>query len=321
MTDYPEKYDTRIDAETWDFIRQTERWYPPDAATLTIDQQRTIYDRMCREFFAGYPENVSADDGAIDAGTHQIPVRRYFPAESDETPQVVYLHGGGFVVGGLESHDDVCAEICSRTGYRVTSVDYRLSPEHPFPDDINDALVAFRSIIAESSGPLVLAGDSAGGNLAAAVAHITRLDRDRAAGQVLIYPGLGGKLDWGTFIDHADAPMLTTADTRFYKSIRSGGDNALLTDSAFAPLADNDFSRLPPTVVISAECDPLSGDGEAYSDKIREAGGRAVWFNETGLVHGYLRARHTVARARESFTRICEAISALGKGDWPYPTE
>ncbi len=84
------------------------------------------------------------------------------------------------------------------------------------------------------------------------------------------------------------------------------------------PLADADFSNLPPTVIITAECDPLSSDGEAYWSRISAAGGKAWWFEEPGLVHGYLRARHTVGRARASFSRIVDAASALGKGEWPY---
>jgi acetyl esterase len=102
-------------------------------------------------------------------------------------------------------------------------------------------------------------------------------------------------------------------DLEFYKHIRTGGAD-LAGDVTLSPLADTDFANLPPTVLITAECDPLSSDGETYRDRIIAAGGRATWFEEPGLVHGYLRARHTVGRARESFTRIVDAIAALGRG-------
>jgi len=111
--------------------------------------------------------------------------------------------------------------------------------------------------------------------------------------------------------------MLTLRDLDFYKDIRSGGGDRS-DDATLAPLADTDFSDLPPTVLITAECDPLSSDGEAYRDRIVAAGGRAIWLEEPGLVHGYLRARHTVGRARASFTRITDAVSALGKGEWVW---
>lgn len=111
--------------------------------------------------------------------------------------------------------------------------------------------------------------------------------------------------------------MLTMRDLEFYKNIRTGGvDHG--PDITQSPLADADFTNLPPTVLITAECDPLSSDGEAYRDRIMAAGGRAVWVEEKGLVHGYLRARHTVGRARASFTRIVDAVGALGQGNWPW---
>jgi len=323
---YPAKYRDLIDEEAWDFIRQTNDWYPPETATYSIEEQRNIYDRMCREFFAGYPEGIEAADGEIHLSDPErlIPTRNYrpngvgiMPGEQRPDAWVIYYHGGGFVVGGLESHDDVCAEICAATGYPVMSVDYRLGPEHIFASDFEDAVGAFASLT-DMGVPLILVGDSAGGNLAAAVSHHARAGAHQPTGQVLIYPGLAGRLDWGTFITHAEAPMLTTADTTFYKGVRTGGDDSILKDPRCAPLEDPDFSSLPPTVVFSAECDPLCGDGEAYVTRIKDAGGKAHWVEERGMVHGYLRARHSVGRARESFSRICDAISALGKGEWPY---
>src|SRR5690606_12350367 len=125
----------------------------------------------------------------------------------------------------------------------------------------------------------------------------------RPAGQMLIYPGLGGDYRSGSYVTHAHAPMLTVKDIAVYRGMRTGGpDHA--GEITLWPLADADFANLPPTVVVSAECDPLSSDGETYRDRIRAAGGRAVWVEEKGLVHGYLRARHSVERARASFSFI-----------------
>lgn len=307
-------YEKLIDAETRAFIERTNGFYPPDAVDLTVGQQRAIYDRMCREFFAGYPEGVSAETTAIDG---RLPVRVYRRSQPDDTATVLYFHGGGFILGGLESHDDVCAELCDRTGYGVVSVDYRLVPEHLHPAAFEDAMAAFQWATRESGRPLVLAGDSAGGNLAAAVAHFSRGHARPPVGQVLIYPGLGGDTAKGSYVEHADAPMLSARDVAYYSRARAGGRD-VRGDASFAPLADTDFSRLPPTVIVTAQCDPLSSDGEAYRDAILAAGGRAVWFEEQGLVHGYLRARHTVARARRSFGRIADAVTALGRRAWPY---
>jgi acetyl esterase/lipase len=292
MTDYK----TLIDAETWAFIERTNSYYPPDTIDYTIVQQRAIYDRMCREFFAGYPDGVRAEMTII--AEHGIPIRIYRSATPNKAAMVLYIHGGGFILGGLDSHDDVCAELCARTGLEVVSVDYRLAPEHLHPAAFDDALHAFEWAAKTCDRPVLLCGDSAGGNLCAAVSHATRGHVKRPVGQVLIYPGLGGDRSKGSYVTHAEAPMLTMRDLEFYKHIRTGGQDRS-GDATLAPLADTDFANLPPTVLITAECDPLSSDGE-----------------EPGLVHGYLRARHTVGRARESFTRIVGAAAALGQGAW-----
>lgn len=306
-------YASLIDAETWAFIEETARHYPPDAVNLSIADQRAVYDRMCRAFFAGYPDGVTAADS--DHGTWRA--RTYAPP-ADPAFTTVYFHGGGFVVGGLDSHDDVCAELCARCGCRVVSVDYRLSPEHRHPAPHDDARAATEWVLATTTGPVVLAGDSAGGNLAATVAHALRGTTDRIVGQVLIYPGLGGDMSKGSYVEHAEAPMLTRADIAFYMGIRYEGGVRPSGDVTDAPLSDTDFGGLPPTVAISAGCDPLRDDCPDYVNAVRAAGGRAHWIDEPGLVHGYLRARTTVGRARASFDRIVAAVSALGAGQWPY---
>lgn len=310
-------YSKLIDAETWAFIDRTNSFYPPDAVDHSVEEQRRTYDRMCREFHAGQPEGVSAETTAIDTPTHAIPIRIYRNAKSDDAAVVLYFHGGGFILGGLDSHDDVCAEICQRTGYEVVSVDYRLVPEHTHPAAYDDSLAAFQWAARTYARPIVLSGDSAGGNLAAAVAHATRGHARAAIGQVLIYPGLGGRLGQGSYLTHADAPLLSVRDMDYYRDMRAGGRD-VSGDATFAPFNDKDYSGLPATVVITAECDPLSDDGRDYRDRIKSAGGRAAWINEPGLVHGYLRARHSVGRARSSFTRIVEAIRSLGKGEWDH---
>ncbi|MBS9721967.1 alpha/beta hydrolase [Tianweitania sp. BSSL-BM11] len=318
MTDYSQL----IDAQTWAFIDQTNAYYPPDTVDYTVEQQRQIYDRMCRAFSAGYPTGVSASTDRIAASgpERQIPIRIYKRDEENTGVRVLYFHGGGFILGGLESHDDVCADICAATGYEVVSIDYRLAPEHLYPASHEDGYAAFECAVADDDRPILLCGDSAGGNIAAAVAGRFRHHPRAPIGQVLIYPGLGGDPTRGSYVTHADAPMLTTRDMAFYQTVRTGGAD-VSGDAAFAPLRDKDFSDLPPTVLITAQCDPLSSDGEAYRDKITAAGGKAMWREEAGLVHGYLRARNTVDRAKESFERIVTAIRVLGQKDWPLPFE
>ncbi len=304
-------YQTYLDKDILQFIRDTAYHFPNDAAQLSIAEQRRIYDSMCRAFAAERPHHLSV----VDSKAGMIGLRHYSVGGGDAC--IVYFHGGGFVMGGLNSHDDVCAEICAATGYDVIAVDYRLAPEHRHPAMFDDALAATQYVLAMNNLPLLLCGDSAGGNLAAAVAHALRGGvTKRIAGQVLIYPALGGDFDSGSYLQHAAAPMLSRDDVIFYETIRVQGKPPC-DDPTYAPLMDWDFAGLPPTIVISAECDPLSYDGRNYCKRIATAGGRAHWINELGLVHGYLRARHSVPRAKQSFAFMISALNDMGHGIWP----
>lgn len=299
-------YQTLIDAPTWAFIQKTNASYPENTATLSIAEQRAIYDRMCAAFDSPYPAGLTSHDAPL-AG---VPCRIYSGAQ----PTVLYLHGGGYVVGGLHSHDGVCADIRGATGLTVVSADYRLSPEHKHPAAFDDACAVARHLATQ--GPLILVGDSAGANLAAAACHALR-GHPMIKGQVLIYPGLGGDLNAGSYLTHANAPMLTRDDVLFYKDIRHDGP-APEGDPTVSPLQDTDFTGLPPTLAIAAECDPLADDAVSYAEKIARAGGLAQAITEPGLVHGYLRARHSVPRAAESFARITATITAFAQDRWPF---
>ncbi|MBN9552537.1 MAG: alpha/beta hydrolase [Alphaproteobacteria bacterium] len=307
------KYAALLGPELWDYIDKVDSWYPPQIVAAPIAEQRAVYNRMCVAFHRGHPEGVRSSDGLVATATHAIPVRRYRMANRIAAAIVVYYHGGGFVLGDLDSHDDICAEICAGTGFEVVSADYRLAPEHLHPASFDDALAVFEWVAATSAPPIVLCGESAGGNLAAAVAHATRHHPRHAIGQMLIYPGLGGDETGRSYVEHPEAPLLSVSDIEFYRRIRSAPGQSP-DDPTFSPLRDRDFSGLPPTVIITAECDPLSSDGEAYRDRILAAGGRAWWREEPRLAHSFLRARSTVPRAAQAFARIISHIASLGAG-------
>lgn len=294
-------YTSLISASTWAFIRQTEACYPADTASQSIAAQRAIYDAMACSFHRGYPKGITARDQTIAT----VPCRIYDGMQ----PTVIYLHGGGFSLGGLESHDNICAEICGRTGFQVVSVDYRLAPEKPHPAAFDDALAVTRSIA--GLNPFIVMGDSAGGSLAASVAHEMR-HQSPALGLVLIYAGLGGNPDQGSYLTHAHAPMLTRDDVRFFSAIRFAGGVVPTDDPTALALRDTDFAGLPRTIAFSAACDPIADDGRDYCACITAAGGQAQWHLEAGLVHGYLRARAIDPRAAASFDRIIAAVSAFG---------
>ncbi|TQV75787.1 alpha/beta hydrolase [Denitrobaculum tricleocarpae] len=312
MTKRDPFYAPRIDEEIWAFIDRTDSFYPPDTVDADIATQRAVYDEMCAAFRQKRPSGLSVRDESIPGGDGEIPIRRYQPhATAEPAAIVIYCHGGGFVVGGLESHDDVCAEIAAATGFSVVSVDYRLCPEHRHPAAYNDVLAAFEAISKEGN-PIILCGDSAGGNLAAAVCLAIRHRPDAPAGQVLIYPGLGGEImGLPSYREEAHAPLLTTRDVMFYKNVRVEGE-VPGNDPTYAPLSARDFTGAAPCVIVTADCDPLRDDGATYVKRLRDAGVEAEWINEPGLVHGYLRARTSSERAKHSFARICDAIARLG---------
>ncbi len=309
----PEAAMAVFDDEVRAYIAKVDSHYPADAVDLDIAGQRRVYDDLCKAFSPPYPASVTAADGALAGPAGAIAVRTYLYAGSAGAATVVYYHGGGFVVGGLHSHDSVCAEIAAATGFEVVAVDYRLAPEHVHPAHFDDALAAFE-VIAQSGRPVVVAGDSAGGNLAAAVALACRGRDDAPVGQLLIYPGLGGEqLDLPSYVENAHAVHLATADVHYYWRQRAGGDPPL-ADPTFAPLAATDLAGVCPCLAISADIDPLRDDAEAWCQRLRQHGVAAVAINEPGLVHGYLRARHMSRRAAASFQRITDGISRLGRG-------
>jgi acetyl esterase len=310
-------YRVLIDGETWAFIDRINSFYPPEAIDWPIEKNRAVYNRMSREFHAGHPAGVVAETTAIETDGRSVPVRIYRRETADERAVILYLHGGGFVLGDLESHDDICAELCAGTGFSAVSIDYRLAPEHTGSAAFDDARAGLQWASERFGRPVVLVGESAGGSLAASLSHNSRRKPWAPAAQLLIYPSLGGDLPKPSMTQHAEAPLLSASDVAFYRTIRTSGQETG-SDTRFEALADCGFSDLPPTVIFTAECDPLASDGPLYAGRIAAAGGKARSIEEKGLPHGYLRGRLMSRRADESFTRIIAATAALGRGEWPY---
>lgn len=296
------------DAEVMEFIARTESFYPPGAHEFPVADNRRVYDEMSAAFREPRPDSVTVEDATVPGPAGPIPVRRYRTGASGRVT-VVYMHGGGYLLGGLDSHDDICAEIAARTECKVVAVDYRLCPEHVHPAQYDDCLAVARAILKE--GPVILAGDSAGGNTSAALAR-TLKDRD-IRGHVLIYPGLGGrKLGLPSLTECADAPMLNAAELEYYSTMRSGGSPPE-DDPTFVPLAADDLSGLPPCFVSAAGVDPLRDDGVEYVRRLIGAGVTAYCVVEPQLPHGYLRARGMSHRARDAFDRILAAITEFAE--------
>lgn len=288
------------DPEILRFIAETEAAYPAEANSASAQENRRHYDAMCAVFRSPRPEGIIVTDEAL-AG---VPIRRYRPRGA-AGPFLLYLHGGGYVVGSLDSHDDVCAEIAQATGAELVAVDYRLAPEHLYPAQLDDVETVWRAESARRPG--IVLGDSAGGALSAALClRMRRKGGPMPLAQCLIYPGLGGDMSAPSYAENAEAPLLRTADIAHYAGVLTGGDTSLReTDPELSPLRAAGFEGLPPALVVTADVDPLRDDGPAYVDRLAAAGVEASWRNEPQLVHGYLRARHRSTRAGQSFEAIC----------------
>ena len=303
-----EKYN--LDPEISHFLTDSARYFPDDPGSCTIEDERHCYDLLCRAYQAPIPEGILFTDSTVGVASGDLKIRTYENPAAESEITILYFHGGGFILGGLESHHSICAEIVDRCGDRLVAVDYRLAPEFTWPTQIEDAVDAF---LALDRGKTIVAGDSAGGLLAAAVC-ISRCDQERQpVGQLLIYPVLGGQqFDYDSYRLFSDAPGLTIADIERCLNLWANPPFSW-SDPLFAPLTIDQFEKLPPCIAIAAEYDPLKDDARAYVDKLNKVGVLSEYFEETGLIHGYLRARHCSAKASRSFTRICDCLNILGE--------
>ena len=238
-------YEYRLDQSYWDYIKRVSAFFPTDAVRLPLAEQRALYDAMCRNFHPGRPVGVETDDTCIELGRRRVAIRAY--ASRDRSPEatVLFFHGGGFVFGSLDSHDDTCADLCAETGFNVVSVDYRLAPEHLHPASFEDAITAFGWVTETTLLPIVLVGESAGGNFCCCrrACHPRRQDHGRRPTADL--SDLGGE-PGPSHEEHAAAPLLTADELASYRMLRTGNAPPA-HDPTFEPLNDtcsSDFLRL-----------------------------------------------------------------------------
>jgi acetyl esterase len=291
------------------FVEKTVSFNSADSSLAGL---RQAYSEMCRAFTPPRPAGLYVVDFEL-AG---VLVRSYQPPVSPSAtgePCIVYLHGGGWVVGDLDSHDFICAELASTLGVLVIAVDYRLAPEHPFPAAFNDCLKVWRAL---RTGPFrldpartLVAGDSAGGNLAAALCLALRdAGEPVPSAQVLIYPGLGGDHKLASRSECIDAPLLGSSDVDCYLALYLRGTPK---PGAYAmPLLAGDFSRLPPALIAVAQFDPLRDDGVLYAERLNAAGVAATLYYGEGLVHGCLRGRGQVAEVDVLYETLIDYLAA-----------
>jgi acetyl esterase len=233
----------------------------------------------------GPVEEVEAvEDRALPRPGGQVPVRIYTPAGAGPGT-FVFFHGGGWTVGDLDTHDRLCRAVASRAACRLVAVDYRRGPEEPYPAAVVDAWAAAAWAIHTATGPVAVGGDSSGGNLAAVVALRARDRSFPLALQALLYPALDPTMDTGSHRELAEGYGLTRESMRWYWSNYLGAADP--SDPEAAPLLARDVSGVAPAFVTTAEYDPLRDEGEAYAERLREAGVPVELRRYEGLIHGF----------------------------------
>ncbi|MFO0995049.1 MAG: alpha/beta hydrolase [Alphaproteobacteria bacterium] len=282
---------------------------------------RTQWDSYDAALRRPYPTDMRVEDmrlpctikGGPGAGTrHDAPARLYRPGQAAAagSPLVVYIHGGGFIKGSLESGDPIAAGIAERTGFPVISIDYRLAPEHPFPWGVEDCYAAIAHIVENASRfgadptRIGLWGDSAGGNMAAASCLLAR-DRGNPAiaAQVIVYPCLTDELTSPSYETYRHASVTTAAMERSWSLYL--GDRRPTRDPYAAPVKAKDLSNLPPAFIHVAEVDCLADDGIIYARRLKEAGSPAILRIAKRMIHGFTRARHSGPAAAAEFDAPC----------------
>ena len=299
-----------LDVQLQGLLYLIEKLKIPQLGHDDVAVARASLERSAPVLDVAVPRDVAAYDRTVPGADGDLRARVYTPSSAATAgaagaPGLVFFHGGGWVVGSIESHDRVCRALAHGAGVVVVSVDYRLAPEHPFPAAPRDAVAATRWILANASAlgidpaRVAVGGDSAGGNLAAVVAQQLRDDARRPAFQLLVYPATDLTRAMRSHELFRDGYFLSKASTDWYIGhyVRDPRD---MKDPLGSPLFADDVSRLPPALVMTAGFDPLRDEGRAYAEKMRAAGVKVELDQTDGQVHGFFHfggAMRTGARA------------------------
>lgn len=289
--------------------------FPPFDASLSPAAAREA-GRARQELRSG-DQRVQAAELTLPGPAGPIRARHYVPPEGNPSRgALVFYHGGGFVLGDLDSHDGICRDLASGSGVAVLSVDYRLAPEHPFPAGIEDAWAALAwayehaGALGAEPGNLAVGGDSAGGNFAAVVALMARDAGIPLRLQVLVYPVTDETEERRAARARDDAGIFLTTSAMDWFEGHYGADRS---DWRASPLLAEDLAGTAPAVVLTCEYDPLRAEGDEYAQRLEAAGVPVTHRSYPGLIHGVLGTGAVVPAAQALMDECCTALrSSLG---------
>ena len=313
-----------LDPQAKVFLEQLSALGGPPMSELTPAEARAQM-AMLAGMASRPPTRVPTVDREVPGPGGAIPVRIYQPSSTEPLPIVVFFHGGGWVIGDLETHDGLGHTLASGVPAVVISVDYRLAPEHPFPAAVDDCeavttwAAEHASELGGDAARLAVAGDSAGGNLAAVVSRRARDAGGPAiAFQLLVYPVTDATCSSASYRENADGYLLTADSMRWFLDHYLGADRQdkeRLAD--VSPLHTDDLQGLPPALVVTAEFDPLRDEGEAFAERLKAAGVEVEVSRYAGMIHGFWAMDAVFDSAAKALE---ETVGALREGLRPSST-
>lgn len=287
----------------------------PAMSDLSPDEARAMYSALAAA--QDREEVARVDDRLIPGTAGDIPIRVYTPhaAVGESHGVLVWLHGGGWVIGDLETADPTCRSLARRAGCVVVSVDYRLAPEHPAPAALDDCMSALTwtvenfELLGVDASKVAVGGDSAGGNLAALVCQRVRDEFGPEIDfQLLVYPATDLTLAHASIEENAEGYYLTKATMGWFVAHYLGDGDP--TDPAVSPLHAADLAGLPPALVITAEMDPLRDEGEAYAARLKDAGVPTESIRYAGQIHGFMGMASMLDDGKDALERAGVALRA-----------
>jgi len=321
VTDQAVTRDPALDPQLLELLTFMDAAAAKPMSQGTAEEARTAFRTLTVDMRdpAAVPDVASVEDITVPGAEGDLPARVYRPSTEGQRPTIAFFHGGGWVIGDLDTHDITCRTLANECDAVVVSVDYRLAPEHPAPAAGDDALASARWIsehLAELGGPeaMGVAGDSAGGNLSAVVAQTFRDEGRALAGQLLIYPGTDFTGDYPSLSENAAGYFLDLDTIAFFMQAYVGHlEGAALDEPRFSPLR-GDVAGVAPAVVVTAQFDPLRDQGIAYADKLREAGVSVEATTFPGLIHGFVDMGRYSPAAQSAIVETCHLFRAVLHG-------